>query len=81
MLPSPEMLKMVNNSVTTELSKLIIRIYYLMVIFFIKSPIGHTIGVSEQCTAKLSKLHNVNSSASDKEFIFGVEKNVNFLPI
>ena len=52
-----------------------------MMIFFIKSPVGHTIGVSEQCPAKLSKLHNVDSSASEKEFIFGVEKNVTFLPI
>ena len=63
MLPSPEMLKMVNNSVTTELSKLIMRIY-LMMIFVIKSPVGHTIGVSEQCPAQLSKLNNVDSSAS-----------------
>ena len=73
MLPSPEMLKMVNNSVTIELSKLIMRIYYLMMmIYFIKPPVGHTIGVGEQCSAKLSKLHNVDGSASDKEFIFGV---------
>ena len=71
MLPSPEMLKMVNNSVTTELSKLIMKIYYLiMMIFVIKSPVGHTIGVSEECPAKLSKLHNVDSSASGKEIIF-----------
>ena len=50
-------------------------------IVFNKSPVGHTIGVSEQCSAKLSKLHNVDSSASSKEFIIGVEKNVTFLPI
>ena len=81
MLPSPEMLKMVNNSVTIELSKLMMRIYYLMMILVIKSPIGHTIGVSEECPAQFSKLHNVDSSASDKEFIFRVEKNLTFLPI
>ena len=74
MLPSPEMLKMVNNSVTIELSKLMMRIYYLMMILVIKSPVGHTIGVSEQCSAKLSKLNNVDSSASDKEFILVLRK-------
>ena len=43
-----------------------------MMMFFIKPPVGHTIGVGEQCSAKLSKLHNVDGSASDKEFIFAV---------
>ena len=36
-------------------------------LILIKPPVGHTIGVTEECSAQLSKLHNVDSTASGNE--------------